>query len=293
MIDLIFLYAIFAGTFTLGKYLIVYLPPIALVGVRFMVTGVVLLSYHIMRHGWRSLGLLSMREYLTLAFTSVYVPYFLRFWCLCQLPASKVSFYYALSPFITTGLSYILHQRRLTLQHAIGLGLGFAGFSISVMDGNGGAGGTYSMIPALLMIIAVCSASYGWMFIHELLHTKHITPIHLNGMGMLLGGSMSAITLWITDLAGSCENTTLYGWSLLGLLILLSNVICHNIYITLLKRYSPNLMSFAQFLCPIFATMYGWVLFNEQCTINFFLAIICGLSGLWFFYRADAPKVAA
>jgi len=287
MIDLIFLYAIFAGTFTLGKYLIAYLPPVALVGIRFMVTGVILLTYHITRNGWRSLGVLTVREYLILSFSSVYVPYFLRFWCLCELPASRVSFYYALSPFITTGLSYLFYQRRLTLQHFLGLALGFTGFSISIMEGGGTTSGSHSIIPAFLMIIAVCSASFGWMFIHELLHTKNITPIHLNGMGMLLGGIMSTITLWLTGLSGNCSEATVYGWSLLGLLILLSNVICHNIYITLLKRYSPNLMSFAQFLCPIFATLYGWLLFNEQCTIYFFLAVTCGLSGLWFFYRAD------
>lgn len=45
MIKIIILYALFASTFSLGKILLDFAPPIFLVGIRMTIAGLVLLAY--------------------------------------------------------------------------------------------------------------------------------------------------------------------------------------------------------------------------------------------------------
>jgi drug/metabolite transporter (DMT)-like permease len=70
-------------------------------------------------------------------------------------------------------------------------------------------------------------------------------------------------------------------------MIFISNILCHNIYANLLKKYSATFMSFTSFLSPLFAALYGWAFFQETISWHFYLSILIVLVGLYIFYQDE------
>jgi drug/metabolite transporter (DMT)-like permease len=73
-------------------------------------------------------------------------------------------------------------------------------------------------------------------------------------------------------------------------MVFISNILCHNIYAGLLRKYSATFMSFTSFLSPIFAAFYGWAFFQEEITWHFYVSIAIVLVGLYLFYQDELKK---
>lgn len=114
MLLIVFLYAIFAATFSLGKIMLNYGPPIYLVGLRMFIAGLLLLFYQYfftnqrLKFHWEHLSL-----YVQVVMFSIYIPYILRFWGLIYMPSYKASLLYNLGPFISYLLGYCFYKKKL------------------------------------------------------------------------------------------------------------------------------------------------------------------------------------
>ena len=75
-------------------------------------------------------------------------------------------------------------------------------------------------------------------------------------------------------------------------MIFISNILCHNLYAGLLKKYSATFMSFTSFLRPLFAALYGWAFFQEKISWHFYTSAIIVFIGLYIFYQDELRKQA-
>jgi drug/metabolite transporter (DMT)-like permease len=293
MYYVILLYALFASVFTIAKTGLEISQPFFLVGTRMMLAGVLLLAYQIIvnkqtfnfdRKTWWRI--------FQLGFLNIYLTNVLEFWGLKYLTSFKTCFIYSLSPFFSALFCYLLFSEKLSAKKWFGLLIGFVGFLPILISQTSSEQLTghffiFSWAEIAVMIAAICSV-YGWIVLSQLVKDSKLTPMTANGTSMLIGGCFAlaqslAVETWdpipVSNFPVFLEVTIL--------LIIISNLICYNLYGTLLKTYSATFISFAGFTTPLFTALYGWLFLGEVVTWPFYLSFVLVLIGLVIFDQSE------
>lgn len=298
---IILMYALIASSFSMGKVLLTYASPIFLVGIRMSLAGSILLTYYLV---W-SKKHLSIKEkhyslYLQIIVLGIYTAYIFRFFGLKYLTSSKTAFIFNSSPFFTALFSHLLLGDTITKRQWLGLIIGFLGLipiliSSSPIEQEWGEFFFISW-PELAVICAVALHAYSWLVVRKLIKDKAHTPTMVNGVTMFCGGLLALAT---APLVEGIESFTkpfehvvpFLGWLLF--IVIVSNVICSNLYGHLLKKYSPTFLSLCGFLVPIFAVLYGWGFLGEKISWHFYASCAIVFVGLYLFYQdelKDSPS---
>jgi drug/metabolite transporter (DMT)-like permease len=77
----------------------------------------------------------------------------------------------------------------------------------------------------------------------------------------------------------------------MSMLILISNVICHNYRVYLYKHYSVTFLAFTDFISPLFTAFYSWLFLQEKITWHYGLSAIIVLAGLYIFYQDELKSI--
>lgn len=291
MFLIILLYALFGSSFPLSKTLLGFADPIFYTGIRMFIAGGVLLIYqycyahHHLKFDWKHSWL-----YAQVIIFGIYLTYILRFVGLGILTSAKTSFLFNVMPFFSAFYSYLFFKEKLTNQQWIGLVIGFLGF-IPILISTSGPEKHISEILflskyELAVLAAVACQSYSWIIMRKLVKEKAYAPSMINGMTMFVGGILALITAYFFE--GPQEMTDPGAFlSYLVLVILISNIICHNLYGYLLGKYTATFLAFAGFLGPLFSALYGWIFLSEKVTWHFYLSSVIVFVGLYLFYRHE------
>lgn len=305
-------YLLMASTFTIAKTAVFYFKPIYFIAFRMLLAGSSLLSYfYFLKRDKLRIKAKDIKLFALIIIFHIYLAYVLEFWALQFISSSKVCLLYNLSPFITAALCYFLYWQKLTKQQWIALIIGFGGMlpvlaSSSYQEAFLSHFGIFSTAE-LALILAVGCAAYGWILMKELITDRGYTPGMINGVGMVGGGILALMTAFIwegyqplnngvvpQDLIGLWLLPYLQGWTpiLMGVgclltLIIIANIIGYNLYGYLLKTYSPTFLSFAGFITPFFAALFGWVFLFELPSSPFFLSLGLTIASLYLFYRDE------
>lgn len=297
MFYVLLLYALFASVFTIAKTGLEYTQPFFLIGFRMILAGVVLIGYEWFIKGerfrfssqtWIRLGLLGLFSmYLTNAF---------EFWGLQYLTSFKTCFIYSLSPFLSALFSYFLFSESLTRRKWLGLIVGFAGFIPVMLTQTASeeeiGGLLFFSWPELSVVMAAICGVYGWILLKQLVNENNLSPMTTNGVSMLAGGILAlshsvAVETWdpipTTNIPIFLECTFL--------LIIISNLICYNLYGSLLKKYSATFISFAGFTTPLFTALFGWLFLGEVVTWPFYVSLSIVFLGLYFFHQEELNTI--
>jgi drug/metabolite transporter (DMT)-like permease len=294
----ILMYAIWSSVFSLGKIALQYSPPVFLTGFRMALAGILLLlfllffkrsAFKMQKKQFFSLGLL--------AFFSIYLTNICEFWGLQHLTAAKTCFIYSLSPFFAALFSYLHFKERMTSKKWAGLCIGFLGMIPVFMTQTGSeellhAFGFFSW-PALAIMLAALSSVYGWVLLRLIVKDQVVSPLMANGTSMCLGGLLALIhSSFIDTWAPIPVSLEHLGPFLQGtcLLILISNLLCYNLYGMMLKRFTATFLSFVGLLSPIFASLNGWLFLGEQPSWIIFLSTSIVCFGLWIVYQAELKQ---
>ena len=288
MLLIIILHALWAGSVTASKILLNYTQPIFLTGIRMFIAGAILLLYQYFydreqftfkRKDWHL--------YAQLIFFGIYLSYIMRSWALENMSASKSMFLYNCAPFMSALYSYVLLNEKLTKKQWFGLCVGALGLVPILMTTSAAekAGGEvfFISLAEIITFLSVAAYSYSWIVMRTLIREKEYSPIMVNGISMFLGGLLALVTAFFVE--GPFPVTDF--WPFAGLLtgiILVSNILCHNLYGHLLRKYSATFMALASFLGPPFAAVYGWALKNEVITWHFYASSVIVFFALYLFY---------
>lgn len=293
MFLVVLLYALFASVFTIGKTGLEYSQPLFFVGTRMLAAGTIMLLYQYFfkpsefflkkEHCWRV---------FRLALFSIYVTNVFEFWGLKYLTSFKTCFIYSLSPFASAVLSYWMFGEKLTSKKWLGLFIGCVGFlpilinETSAEELTGHLG--FLSWAEIAVIVAAFSSVYGWVLLKQLVDENGYSPFMVNGSSMLVGGLIALLHSLIAEKWDPIPVTQVRPFlDCMLLLILISNLICYNLYGYLLKRYSVTFISFAGFFTPLFTALFGWLYLGEVVTWPFYISAAIVFVGLCLFNQEE------
>ncbi len=291
LILLLFSYAFIAISFTLAKAVLAYAAPIFFVGFRMVLAGSVLLGYCY----WRNPHMLKVEKkdytkFALIILLHIYFSYVFDLLALQYMSSFKGAFIYNLSPFITALCSYLYFSEHMTPKKWLGLLIGFSGFLPELLLQAPGESMAAISWGEILMICSVISAVFGWIVMRMLVKEGY-SPISVNGIGMMGGGLLALATSFAFE-----------GWSPLPVtdwheflkitiaVIITANFIYYNLYGYLLRTYTATFMSFAGFLCPLYAALFGWYFLGEQVNATFFFSLLVVVIGLVLFYQEELKQ---
>ena len=292
MLSLVFLlYLSCAATFTLAKATLAYAQPIFYVGVRMIAAGTLMLLFERLWHGkplrvarqdWRYL--------FQIMFFSIYCAYVLDLWSLTYLTSIESSMVFSISPFAAALFSYFWFGEIMTPKKWTGLALG--GLSllplIFIRSENVVIFDWARILPLIGLLISVIASAYGWIVMRELTKNRGYSPLLVNGIGMLGGGIMALLTSanvesWLPSPVFAWQEFIIYT----AAMMVVANFIFSNLYSYLLKFYTATFISFAGFLCPIFAMALGYFFLGEPLSMRFFVALVGVGAGLYMFHQEE------
>lgn len=291
------LYALFASVFTIAKTGLMYAQPFFFVGTRMMLAGIILLGYQLFVQKEKvDLKPKTWRRLILLAIFNIYLTNAFEFWGLRYLTSFKTCFIYSLSPFLSALFSYFLFSEKLSKKKWAGLMIGFLGFIPILMSHTSSEEQTgqflfFSWAELAVMIGAICSV-YGWILLKQLVNEDELSPSMANGMSMFMGGILAlAHSFAVEDWNPFPVTNYPIFFECALLLILISNLICYNLYGALLKKYSATFMSFAGFITtPLFTVLFGWLILGEMLTWTFSLSFLIALLGLLLFDQDELKQ---
>jgi len=289
-----FLYMVIASTFTIGKLALNYVQPVFLIGVRMTLAGTLLLGYlYFFKRSALKFSKKHLFDFAAIILFHIFFAFVAEFWAMQFLNSSKVCLFYNLSPFISALFSYFWFSEKMTLKKLAGLLIGFFGFLPILISGGLEEPFLFFSWPELAMLFSVTCASFGWIVVRRLGRAGY-SMLFVNGIGMFFGGLLSLGTSFVVEgmpaLKTSAGFFTVDGAIVAGytvLLVLFANVLFYNLYGYLLQRYTATFLSFAGFLTPLFAAIFGWFILGESVSASFFVTIGLVLAGLYFFYQEE------
>lgn len=230
---------------------------------------------------------------LQVALFGVAIPYCLRAWALQYLSATKAAFIVTLMPFFTALFSYLLLKEKLTFKKTMGLMLGFIGmlptlFTGTVQEDLIGSIAFFSF-PELAILAACASFGYKFIAVKQLVQKRKCPVPVANALTMFLGG-MIAFNLAIVVEPEWITSNPLFLFGLLAIQMLISNFISANLEASLLRHYSPTFMSFASFIAPLAASMFGWLLLAEQLYMQYIISFVMVFLGLALYYSDEFER---
>jgi len=284
--------AIVGSSFPISKALLKYCTtPFFLTGIRMIIGGGLLLAYqYFAPYAYFKFRRKHIWLYAQIVLASIYLSYILRFWALDRMPSSKLGFLFNLSPFFAAVYSYFFFNEKISRMQLVGMLIGFVGF-FPILYYRSIEEAAFTelariSLPELAAIAAVGLHSYGWIIMRKLVKFKRYDPAMVNGLSMLAGGVLAmATSLWLEGWLPVRNTQFFVSW--LAVSILVSNVLYHNMYAYLLKKYTATFMSFAGFSTSLFCALYGWAFLNERITWHFWVSAALVLTGLYIFYRHE------
>lgn len=285
-----------ASTYTIGKMILFYSPPIFLIGFRLFVAGILFLSFYLFSH--HQIPKLTRNDYwllLQVTIFSFFLGFMCEFWALDRMTSAKTAFLGSLSPMVTALLSYLVFREKMTSRKILGLALALISLLPSLVASTPDEGKTFVFISTaeLVLFAAICSFAYGWVVMRKGLRYHTLASSFIAGVGMLGGGMAALFTSYVTEIQPEG-----FAWwlpvtqvkpffYLTALLILIGNIICYVLYAYLLKRYTATLVTFGELTVPIFAAFYGWYFLQESIPWYFYGSMCMLIIGMYVFYQEE------
>lgn len=263
-------------------------------------------DYKQWRFSWSDVGIL-----LQVSFFEYYTAFIFECWALQWVSSSKACLIFNLSPFVTALICFFMLKERLTWKKRVGLAIGFLGF-IPILTATTAyedlAGSLFGIsMPEISLLGAVFCASYGWIVLKEM-QRRGYAIVMINGLAMTTAGFAALVTSFVLEgfpvimppksclgatLPWLCSSFGIYGAGIVMFLgytlalVILAHIIGFNLYGYLLSRYSATFVSFAGFVTPLFAALFGWIFLCEEIGSSFFLTTGIVFWGLLLFYQDE------
>lgn len=291
---ILILYALFASTFTLAKASLFYAKPLFFLTCRMLIAGSLMLTYVHFGMG-RSIRI--ARKYYWLMAQAIlfhiFFSFAFEFSAMQYISSAKSCLLYSLSPFVAALFSYFLFAEQMTLKKFFGLCIGFAGFIPTLVTSSGETPTCYhwGFISGaeLMLLLSIISSTYGWMVVRKLLREGGYSPILVNGIAMIGGGLLCGLSsiYFENSLQISPVFDKQYCLVMLVAQIIIASGICYNLYAFLLTYYTATFLAFAGFICPLFASFFGWLFLQEMVTWHYFVTMVAVGVGLYLFYQEE------
>lgn len=290
MFFLLILYTL--NTFPLTAAILPYTKPLVLLGLRMSIAGILLLGYIMLRKKmYQNKDHYSF--YIKIIVFAVFLPYILRYYGLQHAATPRAYLLYNLGPVITYLVAPYWTQEEITWQRTGALILSFIGMILFLGNPLTAYCATPLVFADFALLASTISFCYGWAVMRNLIVNLNYAPALANGIAMFGGGILGLLAALCIETPPYVYNLTYFIVILTGI-ILISNVIAHNLYATLLHTYSLTLIQLGYWLSPIIAHV-GQALFLQH-TLSIYTcisgALIC-IGFIWMYKQESTLQVVS
>lgn len=261
VIRLLFLSAIWGGSFIFMRILSPIMGPVLTTDLRVTIAGLVLLIYFlIIRFNleWRKYW----NHYLVIGIIISAIPFFLYSYAALYIPASYSVILNATAPLFGAFFSSIWLQERLNSTMGAGLILGALGVGLVAKVGP------VELSPKVLIAGAACRLAaicYGLGGVYIKKYSAHVKPKAIACASQLMAGL--ALLPWAFRSKNSFEITPSLALTVVVFAVLCS-AIAYLLYYRLITDIGPTKALTVTFLMPIFGIIWGSLFLGEKLTIG-------------------------
>lgn len=283
--------AIWSSSFAISKLAMEAASPLFVTGSRMLVAGGILVLVARIQNIPLRVSKRVWAPILIFSFFGCYLTNVCEFLGMQGLSSAKACFIYGLSPFISALFSYFQLKETVTFKKVLGLCLGMLGYVVFLLGGNEAGEMSWSWSigkPEILLLLATLFASYGWTLLRKIEKNFSLPVVTINVYAMIFSGIASVIHSGFTEPWAPLpvQKPALFIGSIL-LLVLLSNLICYNLYAKLLQKFSSTFLSFCNLVMPLFSAFYGWLLLKEAFPMAILPAVLCMFVGCRLIYHEE------
>jgi drug/metabolite transporter (DMT)-like permease len=258
------IYFVWGSTFLAIRVGVREVPPLVLAAMRFLVAGLILYGWMMMR-GERSPSARHWMSVLLLALLIFVIDYGLLFWAEQRVPSGVAAVMMASIPAFTA-LSEILflQTQRLSLRLVSALLIGIAGVAVLMSRSLNLGGAPIDRTGAAALIIA----AMGWSLASVLTLKLPLPPSKvMNSAAQMLAGGV-LLTLTAAAL-GEFHNfhpwaVSRGAWLSLFYLIIAGSIIAFTAYVWLIHHESPTKVGTYAYVNPFIAVLLGYSLGGEE-----------------------------
>src|SRR5829696_5982295 len=272
-VALVLLGILWGGGFLFVRIAVPAFGPVALVDVRVLIAGMILLLWVIARGElppfWRR-----WREYLVLGALNVALPFTLIAWAALTLPASLGSILMATVPLFTAPIAAIQLNERVSGRQAVGLIVGFIGVGILV------GFRPLSLTPAFAAAVSALLGAAAFYALGGVYTARRFTGA--SPVESTIGQQFAAFVLLLPFalVMPPREWPPLSAVIALLILAVFSSVLAYLLFFRLISSVGATKTATVSYLIPLFGTLWAVVVAQERVgleTIAGMLVILLGV----------------
>ncbi|KAA5612699.1 DMT family transporter [Rhodovastum atsumiense] len=276
--------AIWSSAFVAGKFGLPYMDPLALLTVRFLMTGAILAALQwLLDRPFAMPGLL-VRKALVLGLLNNAVYLGLSFEALQYMSPGLVVIVISSGPFLTTALAAAIGLERLTPWRLAGIMVGFAGILLIVATRPVGEAS-----PLGLAMAACGTLSFAAGTVYYRAHLVAADPLLVNFLQSLSGGAALLVCVGLLVPLQAVQPAP----ALLGSLAYLTAVVSIGgmlLWFRLVRDAGPGVASSFHLLNPVFGVLLSWAAFGTPIRPSDWLGIGIVATGLLLVTQRAHPQ---
>lgn len=285
LVLLLFINALFALTYIVTEFALIYTNPLVLLMYRMLFSGIVLLLIQFVLD--KNKLYIKKKDILFFVITALlhmYINFFSETYALKKISGVMTSMFYLLSPIFSAVIDYVFKKNSLTKWQWCIIFLGLI-TSMAMILINSPVTSSFEGLtwPYLLLLCSIFSSTLAWYRVKELLKNGY-SLIAINGYASLLSG-----ILFLSMIFGLGIENTIYEISSFSKTIvsaialgLMSNIFAYNLYQLLLAKYSITSILLSELIAPCFTALYTWFLYDQipkpNQIIFFIIFLFCIIS---------------
>ncbi len=282
------IYLVWGSTYLAIRYSVETIPPLVTAGIRFSVAGTILFAwawargFRPKREHWMAGAVVGALFFL--------VSHGMLYWAEQTVASGLAALLIATEPMFILVLGWLAGQQRISLQSALGLGLGVLGVGLLM-------GAELAMKSSgLLGLAAVLLGSVSWaagVVISPRLRLPE-DALARTAIPLVCGAVMLLIAAGVS---GEFQETQWSAISLrsvlgLGYLITFGSVVAFTAYTWLLQQCPPTLVATHTYANPVVAVLLGWLFASEPLNARVVLASLAILGAIVLIRRGERTVAA-
>lgn len=264
-------YIIWGSTYLAIRFAVETTPPFLMAAFRFLVSGVILVSFARMRgvamptlSHWKSAAIVG--ALLLVGGNGAVV------WAEQTVPSGITALIVAILPFWIVVLEWVLPgHRRPTRAVVAGLIVGIIGLGILLGPAIANEKSAISLGGAVILILGSLSWALGSIYAQ---HAKMPSPLLTTGMEMLCGGLILVLCSFIFKEPSTFDVHRVSARSMVALLYLTTfgALVAFTAYMYLLDHVQSSLVATYAYVNPVVAVILGWFIAHEPLTVRTLVA---------------------
>lgn len=263
-------------------------PPMALVAVRYTISGVLMLAGAMLA----GVKMPARKEWMQTSLNGIVI-LGIGNGCLATaetfIPSGLAALMITIGPFWMLGLDAMLPPRtRLHLPTILGLAVGMAGAALLVGPGafEGGLGS--HLVKGFLVLQFGC---FGWS-LGSLLQRRQATEAHPIVSGAIQQLATGLAFIPIAWLVGGPIHLSGRGIGATAYLIIFGSIVGYSSYVYALEHLSVAVLSIYNYINPVVAVILGWMVYREPFGSRELMAMIIIFAGVAMVKRAESRRAS-